>query len=411
MARHIVIAGGGATGVLTALHLVRESRGPIRVTIVEPRERLGEGVAYGTQDEAHLLNVPALGMSAYGDDPHHFVAWSGAATDDFVARRRYADYLRATLRTALSANANVEVRHLRSRAAEIMVEPVALIADDGTSLRADAVVLALGNAAPTRPAWAQRFTSAPLIADPWAEGALDAIASGSRILCVGTGLTFVDVALSLARRGVRVTGVSRHGLLPAVHAPIGALPTPPEVFDSPIDVSRWIRSQADWRAAFAALRPVTQGHWQRFTNQQQAQFLRHARRFWDVHRHRMAASVAEALDEHRRAGLIKIERGDARAHLETGSFDAVVLCTGPDDAALLSAAPLADLAAKGIVTSGPHGMGIATNADTGQVCNQQGRLVDGLYAIGPLRRGTLWESTAIPEIRVEARRLATLLVG
>ncbi|MFM7082154.1 MAG: pyridine nucleotide-disulfide oxidoreductase, partial [Actinomycetota bacterium] len=63
----------------------------------------------------------------------------------------------------------------------------------------------------------------------------------------------------------------------------------------------------------------------------------------------------------------------------------------------------------GIACAGPHDMGIATDADTGQLIDSRGRLVADLYAIGTLRRGTLWESTAVPEIRVEAQRLAALV--
>ncbi|MFM8644727.1 MAG: FAD-dependent oxidoreductase, partial [Actinomycetota bacterium] len=58
----------------------------------------------------------------------------------------------------------------------------------------------------------------------------------------------------------------------------------------------------------------------------------------------------------------------------------------------------------------PHDMGIATDADTGQLLTADGRLVNGVFAIGTLRRGTLRESTAVPEIRTEARRLAALVV-
>ena len=53
----------------------------------------------------------------------------------------------------------------------------------------------------------------------------------------------------------------------------------------------------------------------------------------------------------------------------------------------------------------------------GFACRQQfvlpaeGRFAgaEALFAVGPLRRGTLWESTAIPEIRVQAARLGRLL--
>lgn len=38
-----------------------------------------------------------------------------------------------------------------------------------------------------------------------------------------------------------------------------------------------------------------------------------------------------------------------------------------------------------------------------------GRAADGLYLVGPLRKGLLWENTAVPELRVEARRMAQTL--
>lgn len=410
MVRRIVIVGGGAAGTLAAIHLLRSTNVETRITVVEPRERLGEGVAYGTTDDAHLLNVPASGMSAYDDAPNHFVDWAGTTPDAFLPRQRYAEYLRSELSAASSDNPLATVRHLRAVAERITVAPIRVSTSDGTMLDADSVVIALGNAEPTQPTWLRQFTTAPVIGDPWTAGALDSATNGTRVLCVGTGLTFVDVALSLVRRGARVTGVSRHGLLPAVHAPVGPLPEQPTTFASPVDMSRWIRSQSDWRAALAALRPATPRLWRTFSERHQAQFLRHARRYWDVHRHRMSASVASSLDGYRRAGLIVVERGDARARAESGSFDMVVLCTGPDDSALIARPPLANLVADGLVAAGPHGMGVATDADTGCIVDQRGRLVGGLYAVGPLRRGTLWESTAIPEIRGEAQRLAVHLL-
>jgi len=436
MARRIAIIGGGASGTLTALHLCREADRATSVTVVEPRERLGEGVAYGTTDESHLLNVAASGMSAYEDKPNHFAQWAACTPDAFVPRRRYAEYLRHELAAQVRDNSLITFRHLRGVATQIdaLAREVEVSgAGDSTTIQADAIVLALGNAAPATPEWVATFTLLPVTLDPWAPAALDAIPASSRVLCVGTGLTFVDVALTLARRGVRVTGVSRHGLLPEVHAPIGDTPSLPDdmlaalqgvplletdsnvaespVAVSPVAVSRWIRSQPDWRAAFTSLRPVTQRLWRTLSAAQQAQFLRLARRYWDVHRHRMAANVAAELHGRQSEGLIQVRRGDARTLAESGAFDHVVLCTGPDDSALLRSAPLAGLVADGSVCAGPHGMGIATDADTGQVHDAQGAHVDGFYAIGPLRRGTLWESTAVPEIRSEASRLAAQLLA
>ncbi len=51
---------------------------------------------------------------------------------------------------------------------------------------------------------------------------------------------------------------------------------------------------------------------------------------------------------------------------------------------------------------GPQGLGLATAPD-GSVL---GPLADRLWTLGGLRRGDLWETTAIPEIRVQAKELA-----
>jgi uncharacterized NAD(P)/FAD-binding protein YdhS len=76
--RRFVIVGGGASGVLMALHLLRGGHPDIRVTIVEMREQLGRGLAYATGNPSHLLNVRAANMSAFADDPDHFSRWLAA---------------------------------------------------------------------------------------------------------------------------------------------------------------------------------------------------------------------------------------------------------------------------------------------------------------------------------------------
>lgn len=230
MAQHIVIVGGGAAGTLTAIHLARDARSETKVAVIEPRAQLGTGVAYGTADDSHLLNVPASGMSAYDDDATSFTRWAGSSSDDFIARGRYADYLRTELSTHVADNSHITFRHVCATVNRIDVgkhgvaAPYTVITSDGQNIAADAIVLALSNAAPTVPDWVRSFTAAPVVADPWAPGALDQIGVDADVLCVGTGLSFVDIALSLARHGARVTGVSRHGLLPEVHETIGKLP-------------------------------------------------------------------------------------------------------------------------------------------------------------------------------------------
>ena len=434
MSRRIVIVGGGASGTLVAAQLARQATQSTEVVVIEPRPRLGEGVAYSTNDERHLLNVAAGGMSAFADDAHHFARWAGVADGAFVARREFARYLRETLDSQLAANARVSLRHIQRPARGIATSPL-VVSTDGEAVQCEAVVVALGNSTPTCPDWVAALDASRVIRDPWQQGALERIPDGAHVLCVGTGLTFVDVAITLASRSCRVTATSRHGLLPTVHAPSNTVHAPnntvhapnntvhapsntvnapagapPHSFSTPVDVSRWLRSQPDWRAAFAVIRPETQRIWRGLGDRGQRQFLRHARRYWDVHRHRMAPEVARLLADHTSLGVITIDHSPARERAASTDIDFVVVCTGPDDTDALTRPPLASLVAAGQARPGPHGMGIDTDADTGHVLTASGDLVANLYAIGPLRRGTLWESTAIPEIRSEARRLAALLL-
>src|SRR5271163_750678 len=73
--RTIVIVGGGASGSLVAIQLLKRAAWPSRIIVVEPRTELGAGIPYSTAYISHLLNVPAEGMSAFEDDPQHFLRW------------------------------------------------------------------------------------------------------------------------------------------------------------------------------------------------------------------------------------------------------------------------------------------------------------------------------------------------
>ena len=72
--RRVLIVGGGAAGVVTAATLLREADGnALDIEIVERRDTLGRGLAYGTRERVHLLNNYAGRMSAFEDDPGHLV--------------------------------------------------------------------------------------------------------------------------------------------------------------------------------------------------------------------------------------------------------------------------------------------------------------------------------------------------
>ena len=91
---HVLVVGGGASGVLMAAHLLRDPQGQAQVTILEGRHMLGCGIAYSTDDPDHLLNTRAISMSAFPDQPGHFCDWLAEQgipagqqpSDSFVSR-------------------------------------------------------------------------------------------------------------------------------------------------------------------------------------------------------------------------------------------------------------------------------------------------------------------------------------
>lgn len=446
--RHTVaIVGAGAAGTLTAVQLCETAarrRAPLDLVLVDPAPEAGRGTAYATPDPRHRLNVPASGMSCYPDDPGHFTRWlcrhgePAVRGADFATRYRYGAYLADTLAQAIvRAHGTVAVRRLRTRA-----ESCTRAAEGGVELRlaggerlvADSAVLATGPAA-ARGDWAPPGlrTSQRFIRSPWAPGALDGpLAEPADVLLVGSGLTAVDLALSLDRPGRTVYAASRSGLLPQPHAigPAAAMPAP-DGLDAPSlaalrrtvyrHIGRAVRTHGDWRPALDSLRPHTARLWRSLTPEERAEFLEREGALWNTHRHRMAPTTAESVSRARIARRLRVHVGavaDAAAP-DDGSLlitlsngqeiraGWVIDCTGPGPR--LEDPLWRSLFERGAAVRGPLGMGVATR--DGRLLDAEGRGELGLFTLGAPRRGELWETTAVPEIRVQAAELAQELLA
>lgn len=70
----VIIVGAGYSGTLVAVHLARADAN-LRIALIERGKSAGRGVAYGTTDPKHLLNVRADQMGAFSDDIGHFYRW------------------------------------------------------------------------------------------------------------------------------------------------------------------------------------------------------------------------------------------------------------------------------------------------------------------------------------------------
>jgi uncharacterized NAD(P)/FAD-binding protein YdhS len=148
----IAIIGGGATGVLAAIHIVRRLAGQAAdIFLIEPRETIGRGLAYSTRDPEHLLNVRVSNMSVFPDEPQHLHDWlrehGGAACPTpfcFISRGSCGDYLSDLAHEALASGA---IRHLRDLCVDIVEDRHAatLRLGSGGTIDADHVILATGN--------------------------------------------------------------------------------------------------------------------------------------------------------------------------------------------------------------------------------------------------------------------------
>ncbi|HZC11965.1 MAG TPA: FAD/NAD(P)-binding protein [Mycobacterium sp.] len=442
----VAIVGGGAAGVLAAVHL-RRSKPDAQITLIDASGQPGTGAAYGTNDPTHLLNVPAQRMSAWPDDPDQFCRWldEHAVTqqESFAPRLAYGRYLRDQLAVADVRIETAEVVGLTPG------RPVRIALGDGRELSADAVVLASGRPQGGMPEALER-AFAPVLAagadgrvvlDPWAPGALAAL--GARrpagVLVIGSGLTGVDVALHLIARGATVTLLSRNGALPRRFRATGPPAEVPNLDALPAeasleqlrtsleaDLAHARESGWDWRQVIDAVRPRTARLWRSLGWQDQRRFLREDLRQWEVLRHRMPPTIADAIYTAIDNDQLIIEAGEvAEVSLRgngaelvvttsDGSVrrrgDAVVVASGTtwDRRSLQRSTLWSNLLATGVASLHSCGVGVRLSAD-GCLIDGSGVAIPNIVCLGLIRQGEEWETTAIPEIRTQAAAIAQLL--
>jgi uncharacterized NAD(P)/FAD-binding protein YdhS len=441
--KRVAIVGGGFSGSALAAQLARRGKAAPDIVLIERRPRFGPGLAYSTKDTGHILNVRASNLSAFPEQPDHFVRWlskhgggAGAPTR-FARRLQYGAYLEDMLRRARPL---FGPKLTRTNASVTSCSPSGdgwiLTLDNGSSVEADAVVLAVGNQAPTAPGVFATL-DAPLLS-PWDAKALHRIPRGD-VLLLGTGLTAVDVALSLARtrrKGV-IYALSRRGQLPKGHLQ-NAAPPAPHAMDVPQPLSEalfTLRKEAEasakrgepWQHVMDRLRARTPELWQRLPLDAQRRFLRHLRPWWDSHRHRMAPEIAAEIAKLQSEGRLRVLAGEIAAaepeggaihvqHRQRGSFvrhrlevAGIVNCTGAAMDLSNSTDPLVrQLLDDGAVRVHAAGLGLDVDAE-GRVVSADGAAQQTLFALGPITQGVFWESTAVPEIRVRAAALAVML--
>ena len=451
-AQQISIIGGGFCGTALAIQLLSRAERPLCVRLLNRSGRLARGLAYGTRSASHILNVPAERMSLFADRPGDFLDFAceeqpEAKPGDFLPRRLYGDYLQRRLDQAIARCAPaVTFEHEQAHVLDLSQEHdgYLLHLDDGRQLASDQIVIATGNFTPATPPALQGLIGDPrYIADPWGRIALEGIATDARVLLLGTGLTMYDVALALQDQGHRgpLQAMSRRALLPHGHrdnADHPRQPLPPanllELGSARQLLTRvraFVRDAEadgfDWRDAVAALRPLTPTLWQRLDSHERGRFLCHLQAYWDIHRHRAAPFIAGRIQtllqgqlQVRPARLIAAEASDHGLRLQVqprGSsqcqaleVDLIINCTGPcNDLRYLDEPMLNALHTRGELVQDDNRIGLKVD-DHYRLLDAKDRTQPALFLLSPMLRAHYWESTAVPELRQHAERLALQLL-
>jgi uncharacterized NAD(P)/FAD-binding protein YdhS len=453
--RHIAIVGAGFSGTALAIRLLQLSTEPVRISLLDQHHSFGPGIAYNPYSSAHLLNVAAGKMSLFADQPQHFVDWLLQQPDyrhhnpallaqAYLSRALYGQYIQQLLAEQISQHPRSQLDCLQRHIVQIQPQQSGYLLTDSREqqLWATEVVLACGNQSPRNFSF---LSSATLQSNfyqqnPWQIPQLNT-ASDAPILILGNGLSMVDTVLALKAQGntKTIVSLSPHGfqILPHRHPGLSypdmvkelegkswSLSELVPLFNKHRKIIRSLGISAE--PLVDSLRPLTQQIWQGWSLKEKQRFVRLLRHLWGVARHRLPLHIHDQLQQWQIKGELQVLAGRVQGiepsaqgyqvlyqHQQTEyklTVSQIINCTGPEtDLSQLKQGLFAQLLQQGLIKQDELKLGIQVNPETYQVRDAQGEAQVGFYAIGPLLRAELWESTAVNELRQQALQLAQQL--
>ncbi|MFS8124397.1 FAD/NAD(P)-binding domain-containing protein [Rhizobium sp. BR 250] len=447
MSYDVALVGSGFSAICTAAHLLSSLPAEASIAIVGDESDFGRGTAYRTELPYHRLNVPAGRMSVFPDRPQDFVDWlieNGITRDPlaFASRGDYGLYLRDRLANLLrSREQRARVDFIRAKASACRPDGVggfSFVLENDEQLHAKNVILCLGVGAASLPVQTvAKDEGEPhrIVSHCWQPGWLSKVKAGDRICILGSGLTMIDQVLTLRGKGHQgpIHVLSRRGLVPHPHVSPPSPPAEPNLPQGALEISRILQTLrrqvgegTPWRAVMDGLRPRTQTLWQSLTPAQRSRFLRHALPWWNIHRHRIAPEVSDAFAKLLSDGVLEIHAGYLRAieEQEEGiavryrrrhtqvlkelQVDWVINCTGMERAGIGHSRLLETMRDDGVLVLDPFGLGVEVD-DESRLLRTDGKRWLGLFAAGALTAGRFWEITAVPDIRVQAQKIAQIV--
>ena len=454
----IAIIGNGFSGLMVMRHLVDGGDSDLTISVFEKQHEPGRGISYSPQSEKVLLNVVAAKMSAFPDKPNHFVQWLSKQpqflNDDlellansYISRSLFGDYLQElwneTVR--LATTKKIQIERFNSEVIDLtLLADSVIIHTEKNTYKAEKIILATGNQLPGNPKTITRnfIQSDRYFQNPW-NYSLNQVDPKKPIFILGNGLTMVDTVMQLREQQLtnQIISLSPHGFHILPHRNfsytlpdwISELPPSPTLLQLVTAINKQFKALhkhgISGEPLIDSLRPHTQRFWRGFSYSEKVRFMRNFRHLWGLARHRLPFVTYDIIQKERINGSLSIISGNiisaqpAENGIEIIYFDksiksnqtilaeVLINCTGPEsDISKTNASLLQNCFSKGYIQQDELKLGISTNIDTFQTIHSTGNENKQLFALGSLLRGELWESTAVNEIRLQAKNLAAAIL-
>lgn len=456
----IAIIGAGFSGTMILANLVRKTHVPCSVIIIDKKESFNKGIAYNPSSTLYLLNVPTKRMSAFPEDPDHFLNWVCTSenfsihsretlANSFLPREVYRQYLNSIWsETLVVANAKkIKVHCIYSFVENLTCHNKCfnLLTEDNQKIIASQVALATGNQTPSNKVLKNKinYKNKRYFQNPWKTESTKSFESDLNILIIGNGLTMVDTTLGLVENNFqnKIYALSPNGfnVIPHLHNNI-AYTFEVDLDDPNFSLSYLLRKVKNEvkklnklgitaEPVIDALRSKTQEIWKKLTVDEKKSFMRHLRHIWGVSRHRIAPQVYHKIQNLRINKKLVVIAGyihnisDDHTHLTVKLFDKknkriktikvsrIINCTGPQtnltetDSLLLN-----NLYLSGALSQDELKLGTRIDLNTFEIIASNNEKLSNFYTLGVNLKGELWESVAVPELKNQANAVAQNLI-
>ena len=458
MKKSISIIGGGFAGTLLARQLI-ERTNLFKIYLFNHTSELAKGVAYDCNQNTALLNVVASKMSAFPDDNEHFLNWclnhsnyknasKSVVGSAFLPRKIYGEYLKSIWEETktLANEKDCELEIVSEKVTTInKSENQFTLGTPNEKFQSNYCVLATGNEQPGIPKnIAESFLLGEYyFANPWKID-FSKINYSLPLLIIGNGLTMVDTVLSLRENNFhqKIISISPNGFnilphrnfnldfksqLATIQTPISLLELV-HLFNQEIKILRTFGVSPE--PIIDAFRPNVAKVWQQFSEEEKAKFMGRVRHIWGVARHRipfvsydkiMKEQINQQL-EILAGKLVEIKQSSEGNKLTLWDkrlkknkefvVGSIINCTGPETKITATKNELLNQLFKdGIISQDSLNLGLRANTSSFRTINAENQENECLFAIGSLLKGELWESTAVNELKNQAKELAVLLTN